>query len=85
MLRNSGQHRRADFFVVVEAEHIVPIVGMMQLDVRTLLGRHSPTLAEKRALDDFRLRTAPLGQAEIGRILMESGMFLDFSTSSAIA
>jgi hypothetical protein len=74
-----------DFLIVVESEHVVPIIGMVQFNVRSLLTNYGPTFSEEGPLDYFRLGTAPLAQADIGRILIESGMSLDFSTSSAIA
>ena len=74
-----------NLFIVVKPEHIVPIVGMVQFDVRSLLRDDGPTFSEKCTLHYFCLGTRPLTQAETVRTLIDSGMSLDFSTSSAIA
>jgi hypothetical protein len=69
----------------MKSEHVVAEVGMVQFDVRSALRDYGPTFSEKCAHHCFCLGTRPLTQAETVRILMDSGMSLDFSTSSAIA
>ena len=73
-----------DFFVVVEPEHVISLVRMLKLDVRTFLREDAPAPSQKRA-DDVRFGAGPLTQAGMRRILIESGISLDFSTSSATA
>jgi hypothetical protein len=85
MLRYTGQHPRSNLLVVVETEHIISVIRVVELNVGTLLGNDAPTFAHQSAQDNPRLRAAPLAHAEAGAILIESGIFLDFSTSSAIA
>jgi len=65
--------------------HVVSMIGMVQFDVRTPLRDDGPTFSEKCPLHCFCLGTRPLAQAEMVRMLIDSGMSLDFSTSSAIA
>jgi hypothetical protein len=74
-----------NLFIVVKPEHVVPKVGMVQFDMRSPLRNHGPTFSEKCTLHYFCLGTRPLAQAETVRTLIDSGMSLDFSTSSAIA
>src|SRR5208282_4395610 len=69
----------------MKSEHVVPKIGMVQFDMRSPLGDHGPTFPEECAHHCFCLGTRPLPQAETVRILIDSGMSLDFSTSSAIA
>src|SRR5437764_9461436 len=53
--------------------------------MRAFLRNNSPALAQECPTHDFRLRARPLAQADTGSTLIESGMLLDFSTSSATA
>src|SRR5271163_4912203 len=69
----------------MKPEHVVPVIRMAQFDVRTPLRNDRPTFSEKCRLHCFCLGTRPLAQAEMVRMLIDSGMSLDFSTSSAIA
>lgn len=49
VLGNPGQHLRADLLVLVESEHVIAALGVVQLDVGTALGYYSPTFSEKSA------------------------------------
>jgi hypothetical protein len=75
----------ADFFVVVESEHVISALRVLELDVRTLSREDMPAISHKRTEDNICLRARPRSQAGMRRILIESGISLDFSTSSATA
>jgi hypothetical protein len=85
MLGYSGQNRRAKFFFVMESKHVTAVSRMAQFYVRTFLRNYDPPFANQRPKYDARLRTAPFAQAGMWRTLIESGMSLECSTSSAIA
>ena len=84
-LCDSGQHRGANFFTIVEAEHIGAMHGVSQFYMGTFLRQDSPAFSQKCLAHDLGLRARPLAQADTGRTLIESGMSFDFSTSSATA
>ena len=69
----------------MKAEHEVAILWMVQLNVRAFLGNDLPTVPQQGPENEFGLGGAPFTQAEIGKMLIESGIFFDFSTSSAMA
>jgi len=54
-------------------------------NLRTPLGSNLPALPNECSKHPLSLGAGPLGQAGTGEITIESGMFLDFSTSSATA
>jgi hypothetical protein len=85
MFGDSSQHAMANFLIVMKSKHVVSVRGVMQLNVKSFLRDYSPTFSEKRSLHQFGLGARPLAHADTGRILIDSGMSLDFSTSSAIA
>ncbi len=82
---DSSHHCGSDFFAVVEAEHIVATHRMIQFYMRALLRNDRPSVTEKCAEHKLGFCAGPLTQADAGRTLIESGMSLDFSTSSATA
>lgn len=84
-LGDTRKHLMANFFVIVKAEHVIPELWMLKFDVRTLTGEHAPAFSQKRTEDNICFSAWPLTQAGMRRILIESGMSLDFSTSSATA
>ena len=61
MLRNPGQHARSNLLVIVETEHIVSEIRMVELDVEALLGNNGPTFAftleEQSAPSHFAMRS----------------------------
>jgi hypothetical protein len=81
----SRQNRRAKFFSVMESKHITAMRRMAQFYVRSFLRNYNPSFANQCPKYDSRLRTAPFAQAGMWRTLIESGMSLDCSTSSAMA
>src|SRR5579863_727924 len=85
VLRYSGQHRMAKFFIVVKSKHVTAADGMTQFYMRTFLRNNHPTFANQRSKDNSRFRTASFAQAGTWSTLIESGMSFDRSTSSAIA
>src|SRR6266853_6733902 len=42
VLRNLCQHTRTDFFIVMESEHVIPLIGMMEFEVRSPLRDDGP-------------------------------------------
>ena|ERR1700680_189360 len=84
MLSYSGQNRMAKFFFVMESKHVVAVGRMAQFYMRTFLRNNHPSFANQRSKDNSRLRTAPFAQAGTWRTLIEFGMSLECSTSSAI-
>ena len=69
----------------MESEHVVAVIGMVKLNMRTFLRNDLPALSLQGPEDDAGLGAGPLPQAEAGRMTIESGILLDFSTSSATA
>jgi hypothetical protein len=71
----------------MESEHVVAPVRVMKLYVGTSLRNNLPALSLKSPENDPGFGAGPLTQADTGRIRMkiESGILLDFSTSSAMA
>lgn len=47
VLCDPGQHLRTDFLVLVEAEHVIAALGMVQLNVGATLGYYGPTFSEE--------------------------------------
>ncbi len=84
-LCNAGQHLVTKFFVIVESEHVVSAHRVLEFDMRSFLREDAPAHAEKGSENDVRFGAGPLTQAGMGRILIESGIWLDLSTSSATA
>jgi hypothetical protein len=48
LLCNSRKHDGGDLFVVVKSKHVGLVVGTLQLDVRSPLRDHGPSLSKKR-------------------------------------
>jgi hypothetical protein len=44
-----SEHLWTDFFILVEAEHVIAAFGMIQLDMGTTLGYCGPTFSEEGA------------------------------------
>ena len=84
MLGDAGKHLRPDLFAVMKSKHIVAQCRMVKLDMRTSLRNDAPAFLHERSKNDLRFGAGPVGQAEAGRIEIESGISRDFSTSSAM-
>lgn len=84
LLRNASKHPRSDFFIVMKSEHIVAKRCVVEFNVGAFLRDDTPTFFDERSKDELRFGAGPIGQAEALRMEIVSGMFRDFSTSSAI-
>jgi hypothetical protein len=85
MFRDPTEHFRADLFIVVEMKYVRTALRMGQFDVRAPLGSNSPADTLQRAQHSFCLGTRPMTQADFSRTLIDEGISLEASTSSATA
>lgn len=84
-LCDAGEHLRTNFFALMEAEHEAAKFRMGEFYVRTFLRDDAPAFSKKSPENNIRFDAGPAAQAGMWRILIVSGIFLDFSTSSATA
>jgi len=85
MLGYSSKHFRADLVVAVETEGIEATLWVLQFSVRAPLGNNRPATALQGTHHSFRLGARPTTQADFSRMLIDVGMSLEASTSSATA
>ncbi len=85
MLRNPSEHFRANLFIVVEREYVGRAVRMAQFRMRASLRNNGPANSLQGAEYRSCFGARPMAQADFSRILIDVGMSLEASTSSAIA
>jgi hypothetical protein len=85
MLGYSSKNATTQLFIVMKSKHVATEGGMAQFYVGATLGDNHPSFTNQRPKDDSGFGTAPFADAGMWRTLMESGMSLDCSTSSATA
>ena len=84
-LCDAGEHFWTNFFALMEAKHEAAKLWMGEFYVGAFLRGDAPAFSKERPENKIRFGTGPAAQAGMWTILIVSGIFLDFSTSSATA